>query len=388
VDDISWAGAAVIVGVGMTTAWRGSGRTPQSLAAEAIRAALDDAGVHANLVDGLHSYVPGVSAEEVSAAFGFSELRHVSAKPMGGAFAVASLKEASLALATGAASYVLIYLGGAQRANRSVFRMHPGIPGQQFHTQLEHPYGWSRPAQWYAVMARRHMHEYGTTKEQMAAVALTMRRHAQLNPGAYLYGRELTLEDYMAAPLIADPYQKFDCCLETDGGAAVLLTTPERAVDLRQPPVVVAGAAEGHPASGDDISNRPDWFDIGLSRAAPAAFAMAGTSPAEMDAAMIYDCFTFEVIQQLEESGFCARGEGGPFVASGAIDSSGSLPVNTHGGLLAEGHLAGLNHIIEAVRQLRGQAGARQLARAGQIAVTGWGDLGDGALAILRGPRA
>lgn len=384
----TWAGSAVIVGVGMTTAWRDSGRTAQSLAAEAIKAAADDAGLDPALIDGVHTYVPGVTAEEVSTAFGFQRLRHVSAKPMGGAFPVASMKEAALALAAGAASYVLIFVASAQRVGRAVFRAHPGIPGQQFRTQLEHPYGWSRPAQWYAVMARRHMHTYGTTKEQFAEVALTMRRHAQLNPGAYMYGRQLTLEEYLAAPVIADPYQKFDCCLETDGGAAVILTTPERAVDLRQEPVEVAGVAEGHPVSGDDISNRPDWFEIGLSFAGPAAFEMAGTRPSEMDAAMIYDCFTFEVIQQLEEAGFCERGDGGPFVASGAIGRDGVLPVNTHGGLLSEGHLAGANHIVEAVRQLRGQAGERQLARAGQIAVTGWGDLGDGALAVLRGPRA
>ncbi|WP_433045971.1 thiolase C-terminal domain-containing protein [Dactylosporangium sp. CS-033363] len=382
------AGAAVIAGIGQTAAWRGSGRTPQSLAAEAIGAALADAGLPAAELDAVHTYVPGVSAEEVATAFGFRELRHTSFKPMGGAYPVASLKEAALALAAGAARYVLVFSASAQRADRAVFRAHPGIPGQQFRTQLEHPYGWSRPAQWYAVMARRHMHEYGTTKDQLAAVALTMRRHAQLNPDAYMYGRELTAEEYHAAPMIADPYQKYDCCLETDGAAAVVLTTPARAAGLRRPPVVVAGVAEGHPDSGDDISNRPDWFAIGLSRAAPAAFRMAGTTPAEMDAAMIYDCFTFEVIQQLEEAGFCARGEGGPFVASGAIGRDGSLPVNTHGGLLSEGHLAGMNHIVEAVRQLRGQAGERQLARAGQIAVTGWGDLGDGALAVLRGPGA
>jgi acetyl-CoA acetyltransferase len=383
-----WAGSAVIVGVGQTSAWRGSGRTPQSLAAEAISEALGDAGLPAAELDAVHTYVPGVTAEEVATAFGFRELRHVSAKPMGGAYPVASMKEASLALAGGAATHVIIFSASAQRANRAVFRAHPGIPGQQFRTQLEHPYGWSRPAQWYAVLARRHMYEYGTTKDHLAAVALTMRRHAQLNPTAYMYGRELTLDEYHAAPMIADPYQKYDCCLETDGAAAVILTTPDRATDLKQPPVVVAGVAEGHPVSGDDISNRPDWFDIGLSHAAPVAFGMAGTRPSEMDAAMIYDCFTFEVIQQLEEASFCARGEGGPFVASGAIDRDGSLPVNTHGGLLSEGHLAGMNHIVEAVRQLRGQAGERQLARAGQIAVTGWGDLGDGALAILRGPRA
>jgi acetyl-CoA acetyltransferase len=384
----SWAGAAEIVGIGLVPEWRHSGRTAQSLAAQAIKAAADDAGLDPALIDGVHTYVPGVTAEEVATAFGFHELRHVSAKPMGGAFPVASLKEASLTLAAGAATYSLVFVASAQRANRAVFRAHPGIPGQQFRTQLEHPYGWSRPAQWYAVMARRHMHAYGTTKEQLAEVALTMRRHAQLNPAAYMHGRELTMEQYAEAPLIADPYQKFDCCLETDGAAAVILTTPERAADLRQPPVLVAGVAEGHPVSGDDISNRPDWFDIGLSRAAPSAFEMAGTTPAEMDAAMIYDCFTFEVIHQLEEAGFCERGEGGPFVASGAIGRDGVLPVNTHGGLLSEGHLAGANHIVEAVRQLRGQAGERQLARAGQIAVTGWGDLGDGALAVLRGPRA
>jgi acetyl-CoA acetyltransferase len=385
---VGWAGAAVIVGIGMTTQWRHSGRTAQSLAAEAIRGALDDAGLDPAQVDGVHTYVPGVTAEEVATAFGFRELRHVSAKPMGGAFPVASLKEAALSLAAGAATYSLVFAATSQLVGRAVFRTHPGIPGQQFRTQLEHPYGWSRPAQWYAVMAHRHMHEFGTTKRQLAEVALTMRRHAQLNPGAYTYGTELTLEEYDAAPLIASPYQKFDCCLETDGGAAILLTTPERAADLRQPPVVVAGVAEGHPVSGDDISNRPDWSEIGLTRAAPAAFAMAGTSPAEMDAAMVYDCFTFEVIQQLEEAGFCGRGEGGPFVESGAIARDGSLPVNTHGGLLSEGHLAGANHVVEAVRQLRGQAGERQLARAGQIAVTGWGDLGDGALAVLRGPAA
>jgi acetyl-CoA acetyltransferase len=383
-----WAGSAAIVGVGQTSAWRGSGRTPQSLAAEAISAALDDAGLDAGDLDGVHTYVPGVTAEEVATAFGFRSLRHVSAKPMGGAFPVASLKEAGIALATGAASHVLIFVASSQRAGRAVFRAHPGIPGQQFRTQLEHPYGWSRPAQWYAMLARRHMHEFGTTKRQLAEVALTMRRHAQLNPTAYMHGRELTLDEYLAAPMIADPYQKFDCCLETDGGSAVILTAPDRAADLKRPPVLVAGVGEGHPVSGDDISNRPDWFDIGLSHAAPQAFEMAGTRPSEMDAAMIYDCFTFEVIQQLEEAGFCARGEGGPFVESGAIGRDGTLPVNTHGGLLSEGHLAGMNHIVEAVRQLRGEAGERQLARAGQIAVTGWGDLGDGALAVLRGPQA
>ena len=145
--------------------------------------------------------------------------------------------------------------------------------------------------------------------------------------------------------------------------------------------------AEGHPVSGDDISNRPDWFEIGLSRAAPAAFEMAGTTPAEMDAAMIYDCFTFEVIHQLEEAGFCERGEGGPFVASGCDRPHGVLPVNTHGGLLSEGHLAGDEPHRRGGPAAAGPGGAAA-GRRRPVAVTGWGDLGDGALAVLRGPGA
>jgi acetyl-CoA acetyltransferase len=376
-------GAAVIVGVGMTSSWRGSGRSAQSLAAESIGSAIADAGLDPALIDCILPYVPGVTSEEISAAFGLERLRTVAFQPLGGATAVASLKMAAMALATGQANYVLTFIATPQAANRSVFRVHSGVPGQQFRTQLEHPYGWSRPPQWYAMLAQRHMHKFGTTKAQLATVALTMREHAQLNPLAMMYGKPLTLDDYYSAPLISDPYQKFDCCLETDGSAAIILTTPERAKDLRQVPVTVSGVAEGHPTSGDDISNRPDWFEIGLTHAAPEAFAMAGLRPSDVDVAMIYDCFTFEVIQQLEEAGFCERGEGGAFVESGAIGITGSLPVNTHGGLLSEGHIAGMNHIVEAVRQLRGDAGARQVADARVAAVTGWGTLGDGSMAIL-----
>lgn len=371
----------------MTTAWRGSGRSPQSLAAEAIDAAIRDSGVDRRELDGVVPYVPGVTAEEVAAAFGFAELGFVAFVPMGGASPVASLKLAALALVGGMARHVLVFIATPQRTARTIFRSHSGVPGQPFRTQLEHPYGWSRPAQWYAVICRRHMHEFGTTKRQLAEVALTMRAHAQLNPNAYLHGRPLTLSDYEAAEMVADPYQKFDCCLETDGAAAILLTTVDRVCDPGRA-VLLAGAAEGHPESADDISNRADWFDIGLSRAAPAAFAMAGAGPADMDAAMIYDCFTFEVLHQLEEAGFCARGEGGPLVADGGIRLGSRLPVNPHGGLLAEGHIAGMNHIVEAVRQLRHEAPGRQVEGARWVAVTGWGDLGDGSMAVLRSPGA
>jgi acetyl-CoA acetyltransferase len=197
------------------------------------------------------------------------------------------------------------------------------------------------------------------------------------------YGRTLSWEQYDQSPFIADPYQLYDCCLETDGAAAVLVVSHEFARNTGRLPVDVLSVEVARPESADDLTNREDWHEIGLSVAAPAAFERAGVTPTDVDAAMIYDCFTFEVIHQLEEAGFCGRGEGGAFAESGALDIGGRLPVNTHGGLLSEGHLGGLNHVIEGVRQLRGEAAGRQLSNANLIAVTGWGDWGDGAFAIL-----
>jgi acetyl-CoA acetyltransferase len=215
-------------------------------------------------------------------------------------------------------------------------------------------------------------------------VSLAAYGYAQGNPRAMQHSKRLTEERYLAAPMIADPYQLYDCCLETDGGAALVVGADDhrsgRAVDVR-------GIAAGRPLSPDDLTNRADWYEIGLSYAAPAAWGQAGVGPTDMAAAMIYDCFTFEVIHQLEVAGFCGVGEGGKFVSSGAIQPGGRLPVNTHGGLLAEGHLSGVNHVIEAVRQLRGEAGANQLDRPAHIAVTGWGDWGDGSLAVLGAGR-
>ena len=246
------------------------------------------------------------------------------------------------------------------------------------------PFGLTAPPQWYALMARRHMHEFGTTEAQLGAVAIAMRRHAQLNPAALMHGKPLTLDEYLASPMIASPYRLYDCSLETDGAAAYVVTSAERARDLQRKPVYVMGAAAGQPYPADEICGRPDFHGIGLTHAAPEAFAMAGVTPADTDFAQIYDCFTFEVIQQLEEAGFCKRGEGGAFVENGGIELGGKLPVNTHGGLLSHAHLLGLGHVVEAVRQLRGEAGERQVPDAHLGVVTGWGDFGDGSIAVLR----
>jgi acetyl-CoA acetyltransferase len=196
--------------------------------------------------------------------------------------------------------------------------------------------------------------------------------------------KPLTLEDHQASRMISDPLRLYDCSLESDGGAAIVVSGADRANDLRKPPVYVMGVAEGHPDSPSVITQRPDMTRLGIAKAAPKAFAMAGVSPADIDVAEIYDCFTYIVLCQLEDLGFCKKGEGGPFVESGAIRLGGKLPINTHGGLLSQAHMVGMNHIVELVRQLRGEAGKAQVRGAEIGLVTGYGDMGDGSVAIMR----
>jgi acetyl-CoA acetyltransferase len=196
--------------------------------------------------------------------------------------------------------------------------------------------------------------------------------------------KPITIEDHQASRMICDPLRLFDCSLESDGGAALIVSATDAAKDLRHAPIHVMATAEGHPDSPSIITQRPDMTTLGIAKAAPRAFAQAGVTHADIDVAAIYDCFTYIVLCQLEDLGFCKKGEGGPFVESGALRLGGSLPTNTHGGLLSQAHISGMNHVVEMVRQLRGEAGRAQVADAEIGLVTGYGDQGAGALAILR----
>jgi acetyl-CoA acetyltransferase len=293
-----------------------------------------------------------------------------------------------MAVCSGQADYVLMPGGWYGYSGRKVRElvvadvtlMSGGLTARDYYF----PYGLTVPVQWFSLMARLHMEEFGTTAEQFGAVAMACRKHAQMNPNALMRDRPMTMEDYLKSPLIADPFRLFDCSLEADGAAAFVVTTAERARDLKSKPVYLMGIAQGQPFPADDIATREDVFHLGITDAAPKAYAAAGITPSDVDFAQIYDPFSFQVIQQIEEMGFCKRGEGGAFVEGGRIELGGELPVNTHGGLLSEAHVLGMNHFIEAVVQLRGEAGERQVQNAEIGVVTGFGDFGDGSIAILR----
>ena len=327
--------------------------------------------------------ITGAPVEEYVADFGAVDLRFSAVVPHGGASAVGALQLAAAAITGGLCTTVLVPFGrNTSSGAKAGVRIHQ-MP--QFHlvSEFERAVGAIAPAQLYAPMARRHMELYGTTSEQFGEIAVATREHALLN-GTGLMTKPMTLEDHQASKMITDPFRLFDCSLESDGGAAFVVTSAERARDLARTPVDLLGSAMGHPDSPSSITQRPDLTRLGVAKAADLAFAAAGVTHADLDVAEIYDCFTYIVLCQLEDLGFCAKGEGGPFVADGRLRPGGELPTNTHGGLLSQAHMLAVNHVVELVRQLRGTAGPAQVQGAAAGLVTGYGDMGDGGGAILR----
>jgi acetyl-CoA acetyltransferase len=361
--------ATAIAGVGETEYWK-VGRATKSefeLACIAVRRAVGDAGLELSDVDGLCTYSSERSTPVMlAAALGLEDLCFVNLYPGGGSAAAGVVHNAALAVAGGVARTVVCYRSlcqgqglryGQARAGvgQSAKAMTGTIGGPQ---AFQAPFGLFSPAQMYALDARRHMHEFGTTSEQFGAVAVASYANAQRNPRAVMYGRPLTLEQHQASRMIADPYRLYDCCQESDGACAVVVTSAERAADLRNPRVLITAGAQGmvH-ADGFDRQSRPAplWSTAGMTSIARQLYREAGLGPEDIDVVQVYENFTGQVVMALEDFGFCARGEGGPFVASGTIDwPNGSLPINTSGGNLAEAYLHGLSLVVEGARQLRG----------------------------------
>ncbi len=389
--------SCAILGADETAYVKGSGKSDIALQLEGAKRACDDAGIRPDEIDGIvANATSGIIAEEYIKNFGIRDLRYATTVHMGGASVVASIQSAVLAVAGGICNHVLVPAGrngysgrrfsDAKGADR--FRTDPAIRDAAI---FEIPLGSSSPAYWYAHMAKLHMLRFGTTSEQFAAVAVAMRRHASMNENAIMRD-PITIEDHQSSRMIVDPFHLLDCCIESDGAASVIVSTAERArVRARETGsrvVLIAGVGEGHPESPSSIATRPDLLSLGLRPAAERAFAMAGMRPSDVDVAEIYDCFTYICLRQLEEIGFCKEGEGGSFVEDGGIELGGRLPVNTHGGLLSQAHTSGMNHVVEAVRQLRGQCGPRQVPDCDVALVSNFGDFGDGSVALLRGESA
>jgi acetyl-CoA acetyltransferase len=366
---------AAIVGVGYTPFTSNSGVSTLTLASDAILAALADAGLTVKDVDGIATHRVGDSVPPwvVGPALGIREVNWFHDQFGGGSVSHAMVGQAALAIAAGVAEVVVCYR--AINA-RSEFRM--GGTGRgaspMFDAQYQAPYGYFAPPQQFAMFTRAHMIKYGTTHEHLGHVAVTQRANAAYNERA-VKREPITLDDYFASRWIAQPLRLLDCCLETDGACAIVITSKERARDLRQPAVLIGGAVWGGGDSFFSGGSSPgragvtDFTVTEAARIAPRLYGMAGLGPADIDVAELYDCFTYSVIVQLEDYGFCAKGDGGPFAASGETGLGGTIPVNTHGGFLSEGYVHGINHIAEAVSQLRGTAGRRQV-RGAEVALS------------------
>ena len=374
---MSLRGRAAVPGIGATEFSKESGRSELQLSVEAVLAALGDAGLSATDVDGLVTFTMDTSSEiAVARELGIPELRFFSRVSYGGGAACGTVMQAAMAVATGVADVVVCYRGFNERSGNRFGQVSVAANAQVNTNGLDnawtYPMGLGTPAATVAMAARRYMHEYGATSEDFGRVAVADRKHAATNPQAFFFGKPITLEEHQASRMIAEPLHLLDCCQESDGAVAIVVTSVERARDLTQPVVEIAAAAQG---SGPDqfvmtsyyrdpVSGLPEMGVVGRE-----LWRQSGLRPEDMDSAVLYDHFTPYVLMQLEELGFCGWGEAPDFIKGGAIELGGRLPVNTHGGQLGEAYIHGMNGIAEGVRQLRGTS-VNQVEGARHVLVT------------------
>ncbi len=367
-------GRIAIAGVAESDYGRVPHMTEMEIHSQALWRALNDSGLHKNDIDAVfcssHSLgMPTVMLCEYLQLFP----RYSDTTSIGGSSFEAHLNHAVAAIRAGKCEVALITYASNQLSSRGRIIGTGARPATIPEATYEAPYGNTLVGA-YAMAARRHMHEYGTTSEQLAEIAVVTRRHAMLNPLA-MYREPISIQDVLNSRMIADPLHLLDCCVVSDGGGAVLVTTEERARDLKQKPIFVLGSSESHTHA--HISQMPDMTVTAAAVTAPRAFTEAGITPSDIDMAMIYDSFTITVLLLLEDLGFCKKGEGGAFVQDGRIALGAQLPINTDGGGLSSNHpgMRGIFLIIEATRQLRGQCGPRQVEGAKLAVAHGSGGL-------------
>ena len=381
-----------VSGIGATDFSKASGRSDLSLAAEASLAAIADAGLQPADIDGIiRCDMDLVRGNDLAHVLGLRELSYLGENGPGGAAPSAMVGQAVAAVLSGQATNVLVFrsLNGRSGRRFGLSRADGGtVGGNGTYDELFNPYGLLTPGQIFALIAQRHMIDYGTTSEQLGAIPLACRARANANPAAQMHDRVLTMEDYLGARMISEPLRLFDFCLETDGACAVVVTSTERAADGPNPPALIRAVALGsvadpQPGIQFPVLMRESITTLPARPTAERLYRRAGLGPSDIDVAQLYDCFSITVLLQLEDWGFCEKGEGGPFAASGAIDLGGTIPINTAGGHLSEGYIHGMNHVVEGVRQIRGTS-SNQVPGAETCLVTSTA-LPPGSALILRG---
>jgi acetyl-CoA acetyltransferase len=371
------AGTAAIVGIGATEFSKDSGRSELKLAVEAARAALEDAGLTPADVDGMCTFTMDSNAEiAVARELGAGDLSFFSQISYGGGAACATVHQAVLAVAAGAADVVICYRSLNERSGRRFGQVAvgavQGATSGAIDAGWHYPMGLATPAATVAMAAQRYMHVFGATSADFGTVAVADRKHAATNPAAWFYQRPITLAEHQESRWICEPLRLLDCCQETDGAVAIVVTSLSRARSLAKRPVVIRAAAQGSGPNQftmtsyyrDDMTGLPEMGVV-----ARQLWAQSGLTPDDIRTAVLYDHFTPYVLMQLEELGFCPRGEARHFIADGALELGGRLPLNTHGGQLGEGYLHGMNGIAEGVRQIRGTA-VNQVPGDGPVLVT------------------